>query len=353
MHRLPILQRFLQMRRLFIVLLVVALLSGMGIGLVSGGGEDDKRARRPQRPPVVAANGATEGARPEVPVRPEVVGTITAIAAREGTDVAAGGVLVELENATQQAQVALAEAEVAVAEAALERLRNGERPEKREAVAAAMRSKQALHDQARAVSERSQRVGITSVSKEQAERENFMTLVTLADWKAAQAEYAVVQAPARQDEERGAEARVRSAQAQLSKARADLAKTQLRAPFACRVLRVHAEVGQLVGPASVQPLLVIADVSRLRVRAFVEELHVFQVHHGQRAVVTADGLPGREFVGTVAQVLPGMGRRNVQSEAPGEYKDVFFREVLIDLDDGRALPLNLRVRTWIDVPATP
>jgi hypothetical protein len=42
-----------------------------------------------------------------------------------------------------------------------------------------------------------------------------------------------------------------------------------------------------------------------------------------------------------------MGKRAPQSDAPGEYKDVYFREVLIALDRADTLPTNLRVHVRI------
>jgi multidrug resistance efflux pump len=128
-----------------------------------------------------------------------------------------------------------------------------------------------------------------------------------------------------------------------------LAKTRLLAPSDGRVLQVYAEPGELAGPAAAQPVLLLADASSRRVRAFVEELDAARVGVGQPAVVTADGLPGKEFPGKVALVAPRMGRRDLQSDAPGEYKDLYFREVVIDLDAGTELPLNLRVQARIQV----
>src|SRR5262249_43928082 len=74
--------------------------------------------------PQIAANGMVEGAAPEVAIRPEVAGTLAAVHVREGQDVAAGAVLLELRNETQRHQVALARAELDLAKAQLERLRN-------------------------------------------------------------------------------------------------------------------------------------------------------------------------------------------------------------------------------------
>jgi hypothetical protein len=99
-------------------------------------------------------------------------------------------------------------------------------------------------------------------------------------------------------------------------------------------------------------VLLLADLSHLRVRTFVEELDATRVRLGQTVTITADGLPGREFLGKVAQVAPRMGRRAPQTDSPGEYKDMYFREVMVDSDGARELPLNLRVQTKILVEDT-
>jgi hypothetical protein len=47
-----------------------------------------------------------------------------------------------------------------------------------------------------------------------------------------------------------------------------------------------------------------------------------------------------------------MGKRAALSDAPDEYKDLYFREVLIDLAGGEELVPNLRVKTCITVGET-
>jgi multidrug resistance efflux pump len=304
--------------------------------------------------PRIAANGTVEGARPEVAIRPEIVGTLAAVHVREGQVVAEGTVLLELRNDSQRHQVALAKAEVDLAKAQLERLRNGEQPEKRRALAAVAHSKQTLYEQAKSEADRSQQlVGRGSTSREAADRDRFRMLQAKADWEQAVAEHALIEAPARADEVAAAEARVAAAEARLRLAEAELAKTRLVAPTAGRVLQRYAEPGEMAGPNSAQPVLQLADLSKRRVRAFVEELDAVRVRPGQKAVVTADGLPGKELRGTVALALPRMGRRAPQSDAPGEYKDLYYREVLIDLDEAADLPISLRVQVLIDVESKP
>ena len=144
-----------------------------------------------------------------------------------------------------------------------------------------------------------------------------------------------------------ARAEVQVAEAKLHVAEADLAKTRIVAPAAGRVLQVFVEPGEVISPTMPQPVLILADLTRHRVRGFVEELDVDRVHVGQSAAVTADGLPGKTFAGTVAVVVPRMGKRAPQSNAPNELKDLYYREVLIDLDAGEELPTNLRVQVRI------
>jgi HlyD family secretion protein len=298
-------------------------------------------------PATVAAEGVTEGSRPEVALRPEIVGPIARLCVEENQQVQRGDLLVELDNEVQKADVELARARLEEARASHERLQNGERQEQRDAAAADVRHKQAVLRLARAVLERSRRSGVAST--EQIERESYAVLEAEADCQKAEAQKALVEAPARTDELAASAARVRAAEAQLRRAEAELARTRLRAPSAGRILRIYHEPGTLVRPDNAQPLLLLADSSRCRVRVFVEELDAFRVRVGQAAMVRADGLPGRELTGRVTEVLPRMGKRAPASDDPDEFRDVYHREVLVELDPGAGLPLNLRVRTWIQV----
>jgi multidrug resistance efflux pump len=300
----------------------------------------------------VAANGVVEGARPEIALRPEVAGTIAVLHVRENRDVARGDLLLELRNGTHRQQVALAEADVEVARANLDRLRNGERAEKRRAAAAAERSRHAFYTKAKAEYERLQKLLPNhSVSKEQHDASYYRLLQAQADWEEAQAEQALVEAPARTDEVAAAAGRVKAAEARLELAREELARTRLLAPCNGRILQVLAEPGEMALPTSARPVLVLADLARRRVRAFVEELDAARVRPGQEATLTADGLPDRKFTARVGEVMPRMGRRTPLTDEPGEYRDLYFREVLLDLDAGEDLPLNLRVRARIRVAA--
>jgi multidrug resistance efflux pump len=304
----------------------------------------------------IAANGVVEGASPEVALRPEAAGAIAAVHFRENQKVARGALLVELQNETQKQQVALAEAEVRVAKAELQRLVNGERAERRRALAALEKSYKTLNDHAQSEWQRVKQLASTrSASQEQLDQAYYRLVQSQAELEKVQAERAFVEAPAREDEVEAAKGKIAAAQAKLGLARAELAKTRILAPSDGAVLHVYNEPGEMAGPGTAQPVVVMADVSRLRVRAFVEELDAARVRVGQKAVVTADGLPGRELAAVVAVVTPRMGKRAPQSDAAHEYRDVYYREVLLDLETTEPLPLNLRVQVRIaadEAPAT-
>jgi RND family efflux transporter MFP subunit len=246
----------------------------------------------------LAANGLVEGVSREIAVHPEVAGTLAVLHVRVNQDVAAGALLFELHNEPQKARVALAEAELASAEVQAQQAR-----------AEYGRSRQLL--------------GGRAVSQEQYDSNHYRAQT--------------------------AEAKVAEATARLRLARAELAKTQVRAPLAGQVLQVHSEPGALVEPhKSGDPVLRLADVARRRVRAWVEELDVARVAVGQRAAVRADGFAGREFPGKIIELAGRMGRDAPRSDRPGERQDAYYREVVVELEDGRELPLNFRVDVFIE-----
>ncbi|MBX7193319.1 MAG: biotin/lipoyl-binding protein, partial [Sandaracinaceae bacterium] len=108
------------------------------------GQNPDTRIDRPEGE-LVGGLGVIEPREPEVRLSAGLAGRIAVIHVAEGDVVEAGAVLVELEHASEEAQLAAAEAEVAVAQATLVRTQRGVRVEEldaigREADAAAARA---------------------------------------------------------------------------------------------------------------------------------------------------------------------------------------------------------------------
>jgi HlyD family secretion protein len=83
----------------------------------------------------------------------------------------------------------------------------------------------------------------------------------------------------------------------------------LRAPIAGTVLERTVEPGQLVASATANvsggsTLFRIADLSRVQVRAKVDEVDIGRLHPGQEARVTVEAYPDRGFRGEVGKIEP-------------------------------------------------
>ena len=74
----------------------------------------------------------------------------------------------------------------------------------------------------------------------------------------------------------------------------------IRAPIAGTILQMNAKIGELASPSAPQPLLLLADVSALRVRAEVDERDIERIKIGQSVFVRPVAFRKQEFVGTVS-----------------------------------------------------
>jgi multidrug resistance efflux pump len=155
--------------------------------------------------------------------------------------------------------------------------------------------------------------------------------------------------PARREDLVIADSKVALAEGAVRRERLMLEKTELRAPTNGIVLRVRGEPGELAGPGADQELIAIVNRDVTRVRAWVEELDALNVAPGQRAAVSADGIPGRRFEATVRSCAPGVGPKSQRHMKPGEMFDVRVREILIELADGADLLIGLPVDVLISL----
>ncbi|MBK6682989.1 MAG: efflux RND transporter periplasmic adaptor subunit [Deltaproteobacteria bacterium] len=103
------------------------------------------------------------------------------------------------------------------------------------------------------------------------------------------------------------------AQIGLSTARDQLRYTRIEAPIAGTVLELGIKEGEVVTPGVQQtfegrPLLVIGDLSRLLVKAELNQIDVAQVALEQEVSLTLDALPGRTFSAKVHKIAPSSVR---------------------------------------------
>lgn len=310
-----------------------------------------RRSTRPPRRTIFAA-GVTEGAQREIELGFEIDGRLASVAVTEGRHVQKDDILARLDDALLQHRLAQAKSDLDLAQAERERLVNGASSEARrlartEAQLAAARVEQAQADYRR-TSEAYKR---KSVNAQQVDDAYYAWKIARAQYERAKARVAEVEAKARSDELKMADARIRLARAKVDQARSMLDKTLLRAPVDGVVVKVEAEPGELVAVERPVPVIKLVDDSRLRVRAFVEELDALKLRRGERAWVVADGQPDVRHPGTVEWIAPSMQPKTQRHNKPGERIDTRVREVIVHLDDPGKLVIGLPVDVYIDPAA--
>ncbi len=293
----------------------------------------------------IYAAGRIEGLTEEIELRPQIHGRVTQVHVSMGDVVEAGTVLMSLDDSQYRHALSLAQAELATARARLASLKAGARSEELREARALHAAKVAELDRARVSLERIERLRRSDAATvQQADDERAQVKTLQAQVDAAQARIDLLEAGTRKEDIRIAETEVAAMEARVSLAQVQLERTRLKAPCSGKILRLSIEQGELAGPDSPTPPVVMADTTGYRVRAYVEELDAPRVTVGMSAVATVDGLPGKEFAGRVTRISPRMGTKKIFRDSPGELFDVKTREIWIELEPtGEELVVGLRV----------
>ncbi len=242
--------------------------------------------------------------------RAEVGGLVMRTVVKRGQKVGKGAVLVDLQSAPVQSDLAAAQARVAQAQAELQTLSQGGRSSELASIGGSVDA--AKHELAAAqreyeVNRRLQaKNAITgaevTVSKERVERAQLQ-LQSLDQRRAA-----LVSQPDRS----AADARLREAQAAVSAAREKISMTVVRAPVAGTVYQFDIKPGAYLNPGDL-----VANIGKLetvRVVVYVDEPDLGRVEVGMPVTITWDAIPGRQWTGAVerkpTQVI-ALGTRQV------------------------------------------
>ena len=87
---------------------------------------------------------------------------------------------------------------------------------------------------------------------------------------------------------------------------AEVDKTYIRSPIAGTVIQLAMQQGEtLAAGLSAPTLVVVADLNRLQVDAYVDETDIGKVKIGQSATVTVDAFPDRKISGRVFKIAAG------------------------------------------------
>jgi len=266
--------------------LVVVVLVGIGLSRGSGGKVESVQFARVRRDDVtsrVRAPGKIEP-RTQVKVSADIPGKVVILNVKEGDPVKRGQLLLQLDDTQYRTAHAQATAALASARA---RLREAE---------TSFRVTDANYQRQRALFEQ--------------------RLLSQAEWDVAtnSHEQATVSHATAQEEVTRAEAAKVAAADNLSKCR-------FVAPFDGVVSALNVERGEIVVTGTMNnpgtQILVVSDLSRMLVRAEVDETDVVDMQIGQKSKISVDAFPDTTFAGTVTEI-GNTAKRSAISSVEGQ-----------------------------------
>jgi HlyD family secretion protein len=223
---------------------------------------------------------------------------IADVLVQEGDHIRRGQVLARSDVSRLKPQVDQAEAQVAAQRAAVDRLRNGSRPEEIEQARANVASAKADALNLRRQFERKTMLSTTQAAAQQ-DVEIAKAAADVAEAKVKVSEKAlelVILGPRAEDIAQ-AEAQLRGDEAQLVLLRQQLADAELTAPLDAVVRSRLMEPGEMASPQ--KPVLMLAVSNPKWVRAYVAEPDLGKVHPGMASLIATDAFADRRFEGWV------------------------------------------------------
>lgn len=142
-----------------------------------------------------------------------------------------------------------------------------------------------------------------------------------------------------------AESAVSAARTEVRMAEALLDKSRLRSPISATILQVNTKEGEVVAP-NPDPLIVLGDMSLVRVKAEVDEHDVAKIKVGQKAFVRSVSFAGKDYEGIVTSTASSLGSAKIGPRGPRRANDVEVLEVTVDLEKGVPLLPGMRVDTF-------
>ncbi|HWC20197.1 MAG TPA: efflux RND transporter periplasmic adaptor subunit [Terriglobales bacterium] len=254
-----------------------------------------------------------------ISVNSKVTGRIAWIGVEKGDKVKAGQVLVKLEDQEFRAQVEQARGAVGVAKARLDQMEHGSRPEEIEQASANLDEARANLANAKSTLERTKPLVAQGVfSRQQLDDVQAKYDAALQHEQALEKGYRLSKIGPRQEEIESARAALEQARGQLAYAQSQLEATQIRAPVTGTILERTAEKGELVtaqfasgadtgGPRG--SVVTLADLTDLQVELDISQNDFAKLGPTQKAILSTDVYPDREYKGMISEVAPMANRQ--------------------------------------------
>lgn len=304
-------------------------------------------AGRDQKQWAAVAPGRIESKSREIKIVAPLIGRMTEVLVKPNDKVFAGEVLIRLDDDEAVARLASAEAQVAL------RKRARDDTSAPRGSASRRKAEDALADAERALVDARAALDKAAADRRHAGGPEDSVNAARAAFTRAQDRLAQQRAELRRIKSDSDTPLPNRTEGELNISRAELAaaelaveKTRIRAPIAGTVLQVQAKPGEMATPSPEQTLLVLADLSALRVRAELDERDISRIHVGQVVVVRTAAFKDREFAGKVASIAQMVGPAVMNARGQRKLNDIDVVDVVIDLTDPGLLTVGMQVEVY-------
>lgn len=261
----------------------------------------------------------------------KVAGRIVGLPVEEGQEVAQGDLLASLDDADYRERVRIDEANVQVRASSLNLTLAGTRVQEIKAIEQDMVAAKADLEQKQLDNGRAERLYVRDTISAQ-DRDRAVTALRRAEaaYQAAQQRYSEAQEGSRKEDIALAQANLKQADANLALSKVNLGYTVLHAPSAGIITVRQAELGEVVAPGT--PVVTLADLDHVWLRAYIDETDIGRIHWGQVATVTTDTYPGKQYRGRISFIAQNaeFTPKSVQTEK--ERVTLVYR-IKIDLEN--------------------
>ena len=229
----------------------------------------------------------------------KVPGRIVELPVEEGQQVGQNALLARLDDADFKQRVRIDEATVRVRESNLALTLAGTREQETRAAQQTMIDAEADLEQKKLDNARAQQLFSKDEVSAQ-ERDQAATSLKRAQaiFKVAQQRHNEAVEGSRKEDIAIARANLNESSANLGLSQVNQSYTILRAPSAGVVTVRQAELGEVVAPGS--PVVTLADLDHIWLRAYVAETDLGRIRWGQDATITTDTYPGKQYHGRIS-----------------------------------------------------
>jgi HlyD family secretion protein len=326
------------------VLAAIAALQVMGAGVVRAQQQPSPADKPDNNRWEIITTGRVEPRSGEIKIGAPILARIAEVPAKVGDAVQPGDLLVRLEDDEARARVASAQAQVALHK----RVRNeaaaaGRAAQRRKAEDGVADAENAAWEARSVLDQAIQRAAAPAIDAARAVLARAQTRLAQQ-----QADLRKLEAQTNTPLPTETEGELNVARAELRAAQAALEQTRIRAPIAGTVLKVNVRPGELAVPSTEQPLVMMGDLSALRVRAQVDEQDVAQIKVGQPVLVRTTAFPGKEFPGAVSSIAPIIELGDINLGTDRNAIMTHVAQVLVALSAWGQLAVGMKVDVFFE-----